>query len=62
MDLLKPVCVDPHWFNNADPNQAFYLSADPDQDGEHQTNADPDPNPSQTSVPKKVEFFMKNSR
>jgi hypothetical protein len=41
---------------NADPDPAFYLSADVVS----QTNAGPDPDPGQTSKSQKVEFLHAN--
>ncbi len=44
---------------NADPDQAFYLTADsgPDPDPGSQTNADPDPDPDKTLKSQKFGFW-----
>ncbi len=40
----------------ADLDRAFYLNAAPDPGG--QTNADPEPDPSQTLTSQKLNFYM----
>ncbi len=56
--------VDPYWDKKLDPDTAFYLNADPELDldlyGAEPIPVHTDPDPGQTLVTQKFNFYMKN--